>query len=218
MSRPEQPPVARAVVAVVAEDQFAAHRISGALNASGLSPSEVASSAESLLQQRPGGTFDAIVLACESVLGSGLAEIRMLAAGFPGARIVVVSSAQVGSGVRQALTAGADGVVYDSELECALGPATHSVLVGQVSLPRRLRRCAVRPAFSTREKQILTLVVHGCANREIANRLFLAESTIKTHLASAFDKLGVRSRKEAAALLVDPDEGLGVTLAGVTFD
>jgi DNA-binding NarL/FixJ family response regulator len=124
----------------------------------------------------------------------------------------------VGSGVRQALTAGADGVVYDSELESALGPATHSVLVGQVSLPRRLRRCAVRPAFSTREKQILTLVVHGCANREIANRLFLAESTIKTHLASAFDKLGVRSRKEAAALLVDPDEGLGVTLAGVKLD
>ena len=45
-------------------------------------------------------------------------------------------------------------------------------------------------------------------NREIADRLFLAESTIKSHVASSLAKLGVRSRKEAAALVLDPQEGL----------
>jgi DNA-binding NarL/FixJ family response regulator len=52
------------------------------------------------------------------------------------------------------------------------------------------------------------LLVAGLTNRQIGSRLFLAESTVKTHLASAFGKLGVRSRKDAVALLLDPAEGL----------
>jgi DNA-binding NarL/FixJ family response regulator len=62
--------------------------------------------------------------------------------------------------------------------------------------------------FSHRERQVLALLVRGLGNRQIASHLFLAESTVKSHLSSAFQKLGVRSRKEAAALLMDPDEGL----------
>ena len=52
---------------------------------------------------------------------------------------------------------------------------------------------------------------HRRTNHEIAARLFLTESTVKSHLASAFEKLGVRSRKDAAALLLDPEEGLQQT-------
>ena len=99
-----------------------------------------------------------------------------------------------------------------------LTAATRSALAGQVSLPRELHRCAVRPAFSHREKQVLALVVRGLGNRQIALRLFLSESTVKSHLASAFQKLGVRSRKEAAAVLLDPDEGLGTTILSVDLD
>jgi DNA-binding NarL/FixJ family response regulator len=51
----------------------------------------------------------------------------------------------------------------------------------------------------------------GFTNAAIAAKLFLAESTVKSHLSSAFTKLGVHSRHEAAALLADPDQvGLGV--------
>ena len=84
--------------------------------------------------------------------------------------------------------------------------------------PRKLHRCLFKPAFSHRERQVLALVVRGFGNRQIAARLFLAESTVKSHLASAFQKLGVRSRKEAAALLMDPDEGLGASVIGVEVD
>ena len=93
-------------------------------------------------------------------------------------------------------------------LESCLPAVIRTVAVGHVVVPRELRRCIVRPAFSHRERQVLGLVVTGLQNREIASRLFLAESTVKSHLATAFEKLGVRSRKEATALVLDPGEGL----------
>jgi DNA-binding NarL/FixJ family response regulator len=69
-----------------------------------------------------------------------------------------------------------------------------------------------KPAFSHREKQVLRLVADGLTNSEIAERLFLSESTVKSHLSTAFAKLGVRSRKEAAALVLDPEGALGAIL------
>jgi DNA-binding NarL/FixJ family response regulator len=52
---------------------------------------------------------------------------------------------------------------------------------------------------------VLTLVRKGLTNAEIAERLYLAESTIKSHLSSIFTKFGVRSRREAAAVSLDLD-------------
>jgi DNA-binding NarL/FixJ family response regulator len=198
--------------AVVADERFAGHRITAALNAAGLATAELAGSPAELIER--GERPDVVVLACDPSAAEGTAAIRKLAAHLRPARIVVVSLVSSGRGVRQALAAGADGLVYESDLESTLEATTRAVLVGHVSVPRELQRCVIKPAFSHREKQVLARVVDGLANQQIARELFLAESTVKSHLASAFQKLGVRSRKEAAALLTDPEEGLGQTVLG----
>jgi DNA-binding NarL/FixJ family response regulator len=199
-------------VAVVAAERFAGRRVKAALTASGLAPTAVVSSAARLVQTRP--RPDLVVLACDPSTTEGTAAIRKLVQQLRPARLLVVSLASGGRGVRQALAAGADGLVFESQLDATLEAAARAVLAGLVSVPRELQRAVVKPAFSHREKQVLARVVRGLGNQQIAAELFLAESTVKSHLASAFQKLGVRSRKEAAALLVDPDEGLGPSVLG----
>jgi DNA-binding NarL/FixJ family response regulator len=108
--------------------------------------------------------------------------------------------------VRAALAAGVAGVVLEDQLDSALGPCMRAACSGQICVPREHWRQIEPPALSTREKQILGLVVMGYMNSQIAERLFLAESTVKSHLSSAFAKFGVRSRREAAAMFLEFDQ------------
>jgi DNA-binding NarL/FixJ family response regulator len=126
------------------------------------------------------------------------------------ARVVVICPAIQRWEVRAMLSAGAGGVVLEEEMAGALGPCLQAVRVGQVCVPRRQWRQIAPPALSAREKQILGLVVMGYMNSQIAERLFLAESTVKSHLSSVFVKLGVRSRNEAVNLILDSERGLGM--------
>ena len=76
---------------------------------------------------------------------------------------------------------------------------------------------AIRPPdLSSRERQVLGLVTMGLTNAEIGRRLFLAESTVKYHLLSIYDKLGVRTRKEAASMVLDPRTGLSLGVLNVS--
>ena len=118
--------------------------------------------------------------------------------------------------LRRALRSGADGIVLDGELSEVLAPTALAVAAGQLTVPRALRRQIAPRALSHREKQILGLVVLGYTNRQIADKLFVAESTVKTHLSSAFGKLDARSRSEAAALILDPEEGFGLGILSIS--
>jgi DNA-binding NarL/FixJ family response regulator len=124
--------------------------------------------------------------------------------------VVVVCERFGSSASRLLLAAGAAGLVQHERAARSLVPTIEAVRAGQISVPSRRALSGVQPGLSTREKQVMGLVALGFSNGEIASRLFVAESTVKSHLSSAFGKLGVRSRHEAVDLIVNPAFGLSI--------
>jgi DNA-binding NarL/FixJ family response regulator len=121
---------------------------------------------------------------------------------------VLVAAGFVGAACRRLVPAALEGVVQAGALEHALVPTIDAVLAQQLCVPASMRAALAHPVFSHREKQVLELVLAGLTNAEIASQLFLSESTVKSHLASSFRKLGVSSRAEAARSVLAPDSGL----------
>ncbi|MGH2448132.1 MAG: PqqD family peptide modification chaperone, partial [Chloroflexota bacterium] len=130
--------------------------------------------------------------------------------------IVVVPVAAGPNDVRRALRAGADGVVDEPDIDGTLAAAVGVVRAGSVCVPRRHATIWADETLSMREKQVLGLASRGASNHEIAQELFLAETTVKSHLSSAYAKLGVRTRQEATAMILDPAEGLGPGILAMT--
>jgi DNA-binding NarL/FixJ family response regulator len=189
----------------------------------------VAVEADGSLRQRIVAALEADRVATVPNSASGTADIRVIALdlshplsvgrlrallGNENGRIVAVSPACRALALRRAVRAGADAVVLEQLLEDALAPAVRAVAAGLSVVPSALRNGAQRLAFSHREREVLRLAVTGHTNCEIASTLFLAESTVKSHLSSAYRKLGAGSRSEAASLIFDPDEGLADMVLG----
>lgn len=154
-----------------------------------------------------------------SELGSSVQQrrrIRMLADAVEDLRIVAITDLGERVHLQRLLEGGADGVVLGDSIEQALLATIRAVLLGQLCAPRAIRHGVTPAVLSAREKDVMTLVVLGLSNGEIARRLHVAETTVKTHVASSMRKLGVRSRAEAAQIVLDPDERAGVGILGLS--
>jgi len=166
--------------------------------------------------ERPGrGAEPAFVVALllDATDAQRVAMLRTIGEAHPGAAVLtVMPAASSNASLRRALLAGATGIVLDDDLDLRLVPTARAMLAGQLTVPVALgRQIAPRP-LSHREKEVLALVTLGRTNREIAGALFLAESTVKTHLSSAFRKLDARSRSEAVTRILDPESGYSTTI------
>jgi DNA-binding NarL/FixJ family response regulator len=189
---------------ILAEDLELRHRMRAVLTENQLDSFPIVVDLESVLAGEWGA--DAIlVFACDVDLPRDLAVLRRLRRQRRAPRIVAVSPLATAIGVRRGLDAGADAIVHEPELEWTLAVAVSAVASGQSVVPRAHRASVERPSFSHRERQVLSCVARGLTNAQIADELYLAESTIKSHLSSAFAKFGVRSRKEAAALFLETE-------------
>jgi DNA-binding NarL/FixJ family response regulator len=143
-----------------------------------------------------------------------LAELR---ASLPASAGLVLCARRVAQReLHRAISAGLNGLVWDHLAEVSLAPTLSAVAAGQLVIPQDLRHRMELPRLSVREKQILSLVIMGLSNGEIAGRLFIGQTTVKTHLGSAYRKLGVSSRAEAARVITDPEEGLGTGILRIT--
>ena len=159
---------------------------------------------------------DAVVVALDAADESGVRLVLDLRADVGDAALVTVVPNADPLTARRLLDAGADGVVDEAEAAQCLAEAVRSACVGLLALPRSFRDRFGRTPLTRREKQVLALVVMGFSNAEIAERLYLSESTVKCHLTSSFAKLGTRSRSETSALIVDPVRGVGLGVLALT--
>jgi DNA-binding NarL/FixJ family response regulator len=132
------------------------------------------------------------------------------------APVIAVTSLDARVDLERLLETGVRGVVLSARLHDTLAPTVLAAVSGQVCSPAETQGRAKPKALTRRERDVMTLVVMGLPNAEIARRLHVLETTVKSHVATSLRKLGVRTRAEATQLLLDPDEraGAGVVAMG----
>lgn len=192
-------------VAVAGHDSRLVRRIEAALTDEGLTATVdyAGGAGVARLQREP----DVVIL--DASTGARYrSESLTIRRQLPRAHVIAVVADELPDELRRSLYAVVHAVVIESALETTLGLAVRCARAGQLSVPRDLRPEGELPALSRRERQVLRLVQAGLSNAEIADRLFLAQSTVKGHLTSAFRQLGVRSRGEVVALILSGDAAL----------
>ena len=142
---------------------------------------------------------------------NGVEATRLILESCPGTRVVALTSFTDEALVGETLRAGAigylmknvsadqlaDAVRAASEGRSTLAPEAADVLVKAVAAPRE-----IGDTLSQREREVLKLMAEGLTNADIADRLVIGVSTVKTHVSSVIAKLGCSTRTEACALAI----------------
>ncbi|MER6950533.1 response regulator transcription factor [Nonomuraea sp. NPDC000554] len=144
----------------------------------------------------------------------GITATRRIVAARPGARVLAVTTFDDDDHLYPALEAGVSGFVTKDTPPAALldavrkaadgdrafSQSTLSRLVDQASTGRRPALSPLPSSLTAREREVLDLVAQGLSNRQIAERLNVGVSTIKTHVASVMTKTGCQNRIGLAVL------------------
>jgi DNA-binding NarL/FixJ family response regulator len=143
--------------------------------------------------------------------GSGIDVCRTVKQAEPGIRCLMLTAYDDEDALRSAIIAGADGYVVKDIRASTLLEDIRSAFRGKRLIDPRiagrvaatLREPADDPRFASlglRERQVLALIADGRTNRQIAERLGLAEKTVKNYVSSLLAKLGLERRTQAAVL------------------
>jgi len=136
--------------------------------------------------------------------GDGVQTIKALVARDPATRVLVLTTYDNEEDIFQALEAGARGYLLKDTTKEELVAAVRQVHQGERYLPQniasRLADRLIRPNLTPRELDVLRLVSRGRTNKEMASAMFISEETVKSHMKSLFQKLGVHDRAEAVSV------------------
>jgi DNA-binding NarL/FixJ family response regulator len=146
----------------------------------------------------------------------GVEATRRLAAAGSRARVLILTTFDLDEYVYEAIRAGASGFLLKDVQPAQLVEAIRVVAAGEAllaptvtrrlldhfadQLPGRQRQPPELARLTERELEILTLLAEGLSNAELAERLFLSETTVKTHVSSVLRKLELRDRVQAVVL------------------
>jgi DNA-binding NarL/FixJ family response regulator len=149
---------------------------------------------------------DVVLMDVSMPVMSGLEATRRISKEWPGVQVVMLTSFDDRPTVAEALDAGAIGYLLKDSDPATLRAGIESAAQGESPLSPRVARSILsarreqrpEPALTDREREILELLRRGMANKEIAVGLGITVKTVKTHLTSLFQKLGVLDRTQAA--------------------
>ena len=139
----------------------------------------------------------------------GAATTRAIRQRFPQVQVIALTSFKEGALVKHALEAGAIGYLLKDVSADELAGAIRAAHAGRVTLSPEAAQALVETAnqapapgldLTERERQVLALMVEGLNNTQIAGRLTVSPSTVKSHVSNILSKLGVASRTEAVSL------------------
>jgi DNA-binding NarL/FixJ family response regulator len=135
---------------------------------------------------------------------SGIDAMIAIRTEFPDARIIVLTTYETDIEIQRALTAGARSYLLKSMPPKDMLDTIRQVHAGKKRIPpeiaAQLAEHLSEEALSEREVEVLQLVTAGNRNRDIANRLFISEETVKAHLKHIMEKLGASDRTQAITI------------------
>jgi DNA-binding NarL/FixJ family response regulator len=148
---------------------------------------------------------DVVLMDLSMPVLDGIGATRRLNELTPTTRIVALTSFSDDDGVTRVLEAGAVGYLLKDCAPAALFEGVRAAAAGHAPLDPRVahallpgRAPSVLEQLSGREREVLRLAADGLANKQIARRLGIAESTVKVHLGRVFRHIGVTDRTSAA--------------------
>ena len=139
----------------------------------------------------------------------GATATRAICEKYPQVQVIALTSFKEGDLVKNALEAGAIGYLLKDVSADELVRAIRAAHVGRATLSPEAAQALVETSnlppvpgldLTEREREVMALMVEGLNNTQIAGRLTVSPSTIKSHVSSVLSKLGVASRTEAVAL------------------
>lgn len=137
---------------------------------------------------------------------SGIDAMITILSEFPEARVVMVTSSEGDVEMQRALEGGARGYMLKSMPPREVLEAIRKVHGGKKAIPAEIATHLVNhmsdEALTTREVEILQQVAEGNRNRDIAERLFISEGTVKVHIKHIMEKLGANDRTQAITIAV----------------
>lgn len=151
---------------------------------------------------------DVVLMDLDMPAMDGITAISLLTEKFPGLKILVLSAYEDNRHVYTAMQAGAVGYVIKRTDHASLLNVIRSVHQGDILISPYLARLTLKnletPSshpeihLTSREKDVLNLIIGGHENDAIAEALAMSRDTLKTHLKHIFDKLQVKNRTQAA--------------------
>ena len=135
---------------------------------------------------------------------SGIDAMIAIRAEFPEARIILLTTFEGDVEIKRALEAGARGYLLKSMPPKELVEVIRQVHAGKKRIPPQLAAQLAEhmsdEALTTREIEVLRQIGGGNRNRDIAERLFISEETVKVHIKHIMEKLGASDRTQAVAI------------------